>query len=786
MELFLITIAWLFGILSGLYLKISIVLFVLISIILYFLRKKNRYLKVICEKQYIFIFIVFYLISYFQISYLEQSFNKKYENVEGEIKVVATIISNPTDKEYKTSYTIKIDSINGNKSYKNTKLLLNVKKEDKETKYSYGNKICFTGEFAEPSVQRNEGGFDYKEYLKTKGIYGIVNVESNKVKILKENNVDFISKFANIVSNEIEKQANKLLDEKEASLLTGILIGNQDNIDEDIKEAFRDSNLSHMLAVSGDHVSYVIMAITSTMVITKVGKRRGKIVTILILLFFILITGQTSSVTRACYMSIYILLASLFHKKATVVSSISISMLFLMIGNPYCIFDIGFQLSYGGTIGIIFFYKLLKQYSIKNKEVEENKIKRYLRRIKVKLQEMILLTISANIIILPIVMFHFNTVSFTFIISNLLASPFMGILVLLGFATIISSFIFYPIAQLLAIPLSILLNIFIKIAIFSSELPFSKILISTPKLTWIILYYFIIFSILYYKKIKQKDRKRNIEKKIINKMKKITIKKVIAILLIVLIISMLYKQIPQNLKIYFIDVGQGDSMLIKTPMEKTILIDGGGSKEKESFDIGEKILLPYLLDKGINRLDYVLITHFDSDHVGGILTILQNIKVEKVIICRQGENSENYEEFKNIVKEKKIKVIVVKKGDNISVEKNITLQILWPKEEQIQENILNNNSIVAKFNYNNFSMLLTGDIEEIAEKQILEEYKNSNILKSTILKVAHHGSKSSSIQSFLEKVKPKIALIGVGENNTFGHPNKGVIERLDALRCKDL
>ena len=133
-----------------------------------------------------------------------------------------------------------------------------------------------------------------------------------------------------------------------------------------------------------------------------------------------------------------------------------------------------------------------------------------------------------------------------------------------------------------------------------------------------------------------------------------------------------------------------------------------------------------------------------------------------------------------------MKVIIVKKGDNISIENNVNLQILWPKEEQIKENILNNNSIVAKLNYNKFSMLLTGDIEEIAEKQILEEYKNTNILKSTILKVAHHGSKSSSIQSFLDEVKPKIALIGVGKDNTFGHPNSGVLERLTKLRYKNI
>lgn len=129
---------------------------------------------------------------------------------------------------------------------------------------------------------------------------------------------------------------------------------------------------------------------------------------------------------------------------------------------------------------------------------------------------------------------------------------------------------------------------------------------------------------------------------------------------------------------------------------------------------------------------------------------------------------------------------MLKNGDVISIEKNVSIQILWPKIEQIQENILNNNSIVAKLNYKNFSVLLTGDIEEIAEKQILEEYKNTDILKSTILKVGHHGSKTSSTQEFLEKIKPKIALIGVGKNNTFGHPNDGVLERLVNLRCENL
>lgn len=613
MELFLITIAWLFGILSGLYLKQSIVFFVFIIIIFLLLRRKNKYLKHICKNKYIIIFIVCYLISYSQIIYKEKSFNEKYKNIQGEIQVVGTIISNPSKKEYKTSYTIQIESINNDKSYKNTKLLLNIKKDKKEILYSYGNKISFIAEFEEPTSQRNKGGFDYKQYLKTKNIYGIIETNTSKIKMIKENNVNFISKFANVVSSSIEKQANRLLEVEEASLLTGILIGNKENLGEDIEEAFRDSNLSHMLAVSGSHISYVIMGISFAIATIKIGKRKSKIITIIFLLFFILITGSTASVTRTCYMTVYILLANLFHKKVTTLSSISVSFLLLMMSNPYCIFDVGLQLSYGGTIGIVVFYNPLKKYFIKN---EHKKGKANISKLKVKVQEMILLTISANIIIFPIIMYHFNNISLTFFISNLLASPIMGILILLGFATIILSYIFYEFAKLLVIPLNFLLKLFMQIAIFSSNLPFSKILVSTPKSIWIILYYCFIFLLLFYKKIKEKKRKRRIEKKLLLKIRKIKKKKIIAILLILTTIGLLYKQIPQNLNIYFIDVDQGDSILIVTPNQKTILIDGGGSREKENFDVGEKVLLPYLLDRGITKLNYVLITHFDSDHVG--------------------------------------------------------------------------------------------------------------------------------------------------------------------------
>ena len=166
---------------------------------------------------------------------------------------------------------------------------------------------------------------------------------------------------------------------------------------------------------------------------------------------------------------------------------------------------------------------------------------------------------------------------------------------------------------------------------------------------------------------------------------------------------------------------------------------------------------------------------------------MEEFRVKNIIIGKQFENCENYKKFMDMVKQKNSNVMVVEAGQKINIEKYLFFHVLWPdSQNKIAENVLNNNSLVCKMVYRNFSVLFTGDVEEIAERTILEKYKNMNILKASTLKVGHHGSKSSSTQEFLSKIKPQIALIGVGENNNFGHPNDSVLERLKSLRYKDL
>ena len=182
-----------------------------------------------------------------------------------------------------------------------------------------------------------------------------------------------------------------------------------------------------------------------------------------------------------------------------------------------------------------------------------------------------------------------------------------------------------------------------------------------------------------------------------------------------------------------------------------------------------------------------MVSHFDSDHCGGLFAVLENLKVDTVVIGKQAEEYENCTKFLKLAKEKKVKVIAVEAGDTIKVDKYMHFDVIWPdSKNMVSDNGINNNSMTAKLVYSNFTMLFTGDIEAIAEEQIVNMYQNTNILDCDILKVAHHGSKSSSIDEIIEKVTPKVSIIGVGADNKYGHPNKDVISRLEGVRSESI
>ena len=523
-----------------------------------------------------------------------------YEKIysKNNINDYALVISEESQTEYKKVYTIKTIG-----NIKNKKFILKINKNNK-INLNYGDLIKVNAEYEKPSVSRNYKGFDYSVYLKSKGIYGTIYANSNNIELLENSHINIIDKTINDIRNVIIDNSKKLIQKDTISgLLIGILVGDTSYIDENTENNFKDSSLAHMLAVSGQHVAYIIIAISFALKISKLGKKTGKIISICIIIIFMLVTGLTASVFRAGIMGILIILSSLFHRKSDIYNNLALSMIIILFTNPFAIYDVGLWLSYAGTLGIILFQKPINNLFII--KVKNNVLQKILDFIK----EMLVITISAQIVIIPIMALNFNQISIMFWLSNVLASPIIAICIIGGFIVIFISIIYFPLAQILIIPIEFLINLLILIAEKTANIPFANILITTPRPSFVSLYYIFLIAILYYKRGSKKQYK--IEKIIINKIKNCT-KNAFILLVMICIVSYGIKIIDKKLYIHFIDVGQGDSTLITTPSGKNILIDGGGSDS--TYNVGESVLLPYLLDRNIKTIDFAMISHFDSDH----------------------------------------------------------------------------------------------------------------------------------------------------------------------------
>lgn len=666
---------------------------------------KNR---IIC------VFAIFLVILTIILNKIGYEFGKYEGKKEGVF--YAKVISEAEEKNYVYSYRAEIY---------NKKFILYIPKDVE--KLEYGSIIKINAQYTEATRDRNYGGFNYKTYLRTKKIYGIFNVED--VEIVKNGSDNIIIKLRKYIKSKLREKLKK----ENSELAISLIVGDRSHISSEVEDNFKKANLMHMLAISGAHFSYVILI--ATFISNRLQhKRLGQLIQIIAIIFFMNLTGNTASVVRAGIMSILLIGSSICKRQNDSLNNIAISAIIQIINNPYIIFDSGFMLSYSGVLGIILFYKRISEH-IHFKSIA--------------------LTISANIFIIPIMIYNFHTISGSFIISNICASWLLGIIIILEFISLC-----IPI-KLLYMILDLLIMMLRKIAEICANIPFAQMYVPRYAIFFVIVIYILIFC----RKLKCKKYVYSF----------LTIG--VSILLIVNFTDVY----QDRMRINFIDVGQGDSCLIRYK-GINIMIDSGGSlsknKDGKSYDIGENVLNNYLLNRGITRLDYIMASHFDEDHSQGFVFLLKNMKVKNVIISEQYKTSSIYEQFKQICKKQNIQIIYVRSGDEIRI-KDLAFKILHPKskENQISENPLNNNAIVCMVKYKNRRILFTGDIEKVAENEMVKEYTNG--LKADILKVGHHGSKTSTTKEFLDLINPSIALIGVGQNNKFGHPNEDVIKRLE-------
>lgn len=441
-------------------------------------------------------------------------------------------------------------------------------------------------------------------------------------------------------------------------------------------------------------------------------------------------------------MGVIMLGSGILHRKNDTWTSISCSLLIILIYNPFLIKSLGLLLSYGGTIGIITFNKnvlsILDKVKIRNKKYKY-RINKKLESVIKYVKETLTISISAQICLIPIIITFFNTVGIAFIFTSIFVSLIIGPIVIVGFIAILFSFISINLLKFFSFILNPLLYVLILTSKLGKWIPLNKVYIATPNMVTIMIYYCfvyifnVVFRFYNSKKITTFEyRVRNIIS-LIKYNAKQNKKKILSFILAICIFFSLIKIIPQDLKIYFIDVGQGDSTLIVTPRKQSILIDGGGSMDS-AFDVGKNTLLPYLFDRKITKIDYIIVSHFDQDHSQSYAKILPELTASRIFITEQIEENDLFKQIMAIAKEKNIKVTYVKAGDIINID-GVKFSILHPQKELITNNGMNNNSMVCKLEYKSFSMLFTGDIEKEAEELIL----NKNIdIKADVLKVAHH------------------------------------------------
>lgn len=693
------------------------------------------------------------------------SFDKKYPD-ETEINAVVKVVSMKTEKERSNSYTVKIVDSNI-KNTKNTKILIYT---SKDTNFKYGDIIQISGDFSKGDVARNYKGFSYRNYLKQSKIYGSVYSENSKF-LAHESSV--MEKIYELKTNLYDVLDN-IYDENTNAFLKGILLGDSSNLDDEIKENFRNSSLSHVLAISGMHVSYVIIGVQAILDKLVNSRKLKNYIIIGVLAFFMVITGCAPSCMRACIMSGMLLISQNFYRKNNFYVTIIFTFFILIFINPFNIFAVGMWLSFGGTLGIVLFHKFVKRFLECKFSIKSEFAKKFL--------DVLLVSFAAQILIVPIMVYCFNTISLTFFVSNLLIYFLVGPILALGYISLILGLFVPKFGMFVAIFERFLVVIIFKIAEICSKLPFSKIYLPTPDFWMLILYYIVIAIIVYLFNMKKIKFLRFVLGNGAKEFVKKNLEKIASVGIIIIVLFNVVKLVPHDLRIYFVDVGQGDCSVIKSAMGKNIIIDGGNN---QNYDYGENVVVPYLLDRKITKIDFLMVSHFDSDHCGGLIAVVENLKVHNIIIGVQDSEYENCTNFLELAKSKNINIIVVKSGDKVKIDKYTYFDILWPDtQNMISDNGINNNSIMAKLVYNDFSMLFTGDIEEIAEKEIIKKYKNTNVLNSNILKVAHHGSKSSSIQEMVEIINSKIAVIGVGSDNKYGHPSSDVVERLESYGSK--
>ena len=656
----------------------------------------------------------------------------------------------------------------------------------------YGKHLTLTGVLRQPQTKRNPGGFDYRAYLSRQRITGIIDT-NGRVRIGEHGGfppgrwIETLrlqtERLIDIIYTETEAETPPLEPSLHAQLLKGILLGKRSDVPTETLDTFRNSGTFHVLAVSGLHVGLVAMFCYFGFSLFRFPQKILCLLTIIAVLIYASLIGFRPSVFRASLMAILFLFATLIDRDADLFNLLAFAALVLLLVNPLQVWDVGFQLSFVAVASIVYFVpkmekplrRLWEDAAGASSESEGSVLKK-LRNAAVKwIVLSYLVTFAAQIGTGPLIAYHFFRTYPLGLIVGPFAVGLVSLIVAVGMASVCVGFIWLPFAKLLGVLNHAIVSLFLTlIGVFGQAWGVAKL--TPPTFGLFVLYIACCLGITHWRVVYRQWK----------------IASLIGLsILTIWVWDTAFHEKGRLLEVITLDVGQGDAAIVRFPDNRMMLIDGGiqqtyydKRKQKQvEYDVGERIIEPYLDFHGIRELDMVVLTHPDLDHGGGLGYILENFKVGRVLgISDMPLNSATHQRLHAIATARNIPYSFPYAGE-IEFTSTATLNLLHPIDAS-STNLLdtdkNDDSLVMKITYGEVDILFTGDIGKKAESRLIASGQD---LRSEILKVPHHGSRTSSSAPFLDAVQPRCAIFSLGQGNRYRFPHADVVARYREREC---
>ncbi|NIQ02556.1 MAG: DUF4131 domain-containing protein [Nitrospinaceae bacterium] len=716
----------------------------------------------------------------------------------------------PTVYPEKTQYRIHLESI----TYRNQPSTL-ITGTARITLYQPGNSFRIGDrlrihrvKLKRPRNFKNPGRFDYESYMRSQGIDVLGGVSKVKyIQVTGSEPPGLLTELRTHVRSTMLSFFDRHLDNEAAALLKAMVLGEKQHLSEELRQSYIDTGLAHLMAVSGLHIGFVAGAcylILYPVVFYVLGKYRPqwallgfgrKIVALLCLLpvlFYMFLVGTKISALRAGIMVVVYLLAVLINREKNLVNALLVAAFLILIWNPEAVVGPGFLLSFGALITIVLAIEYVGRPSDdpldQMGEAPWYRRGRGIRAGEPSWRERVVdlfygtlfISLAALLGTLPILIYFFNHFSLGGIFLNLLLVPLTSLLIPLGLLTAFLAMLWEPLGSLL-IPLpGMLLEIFVEVPQWAAALPYMSLNVPTPPALCAVLYYFLLFGIPLWFRFRDSFPSLDPGKTPAWKYGAPFCFPVAAGLMIALFLWPRWFHFKNGeLSIFLLDVGQGESIYMEFPNGKTLLLDGGGYY-RNSLDVGRRVVAPFLWNRGLWHLDYVGVTHSDHDHMSGVESLADLMPVNHFLDRIPEVPDRRIQKLKEQLVRRDTVPLVLEPGRPLKIG-GVRLIALHPTREFVDqgspappEKIGNDLSWVLRVDYGSFSMLLTGDITEKAERFLVTQ---KAALRADILKVPHHGSRTSSLPEFIRAVRPREVLVSSGKHNIFHHPHPQIVQR---------